>query len=298
MAGFNQPREIGVAQYVTLHIEEVGDGTDPLPRTRGEFPGSAATLDADGRLETGLLAAMVDGIGGMTSGLASLPDWIVTTNLAVRRADDALVGSRGTGPLVIDVRVLRRGRSSVVTRGDVASEAGDAVATFWLTCAVLTPEGGPPSFERPVARLERIVPDEPIFRAPPAQFFGLEAGDRPGEVLLLPQPRLRNPWGIIHGGATAVALDTAARGLVTDTTDPGAATDAIVTDLVVHYLSPGRVGPLVARATAVDDGPVSGRDDRLVRVEVHDIGADDRPVALAMTTVRRLDRSAGRVTDR
>jgi len=296
MAAFNEPREIGVAQYLTLHIEEVGDGTAPLPRTRGEFPGSAVVLDAEGRLATGLLTAVVDGIGGMTSGLASLPDWIVTTNLALRRADDALIGPRGTGSLVVDVQVLRRGRSSVVTRADVTSTAGDTVATCWLTCAVLTPEGGPPQFVRPVGRLERIVPDEPIFRAPPAEFFGLEAGARPGEVVLHPTPRLRNPWGILHGGATAVVLDAAARGLVTGIVDPAAVTDAIVTDLVVHYLSPGRVGPLVARASAV--GGPSGDTDHLVRVEVRDRGADDRMVALAMTTVRRLGTTDVRVTGR
>jgi len=296
MAAFNEPREIGVAQYLTLHIEEVGDGTAPLPRTRGEFPGSAVVLDADGRLATGMLTAVVDGIGGMTSGLASLPDWIVTTNLALRRADDALIGPRGTGSLVVDVQVLRRGRSSVVTRADVTSTAGDAVATCWLTCAVLTPEGGPPQFVRPVGRLERIVPDQPIFRAPPAEFFGLEAGSRPGEVVLHPTSRLRNPWGILHGGATAVVLDTAACGLVTDTVDPAVVTDAIVTDLVVHYLSPGRVGPLVARASAV--GERSTGTDHLVRVEVRDRGADDRMVALAMTTVRRLGTADDRVTGR
>ena len=282
MVDFTSPREIGVAQYLTLHIEELGDGTDPLPTTRGEFPGSPNVFDAEGRLSTGLLACIVDGIGGMTSGLASLPDWIVTTNLALRRSADALVGPRGTGPLEVLVRVLRRGRSSVVTRCDVTSADGAEVATCWLTCAVLTPEGGPPQFTRPVPRLERTVPADPVFHGPPATFFGLAAGGRVGEVLLHAEPRLRNPWGIIHGGATAVVLDHAARGLVTGTADPADVTGAIVTDLVVHYLSPGRIGPLVASASQVG----SDGDDHLVRVVVHDRGADDRAVALAMTTVR------------
>lgn len=284
MAGFTSPREIGVAQYLTLHIEEVGDGTAALPRTRGDFPGSPNVLDAEGRLDTGLLTAVVDGIGGMTSGLASLPDWIVTTNLALRRADDALIGPRGTGSLVIDVQVLRRGRSSVVTRCDVTSADGDAVASGWLTCAVLTPEGGPPEFVRPVPRLERVVPDDPLFHGPPAAFFGLEGGSRPGEVRLHAEPRLRNPWGIIHGGATAVVLDAAARGLVTGSTEPPVAGETIVSDVVVHYLSPGRVGPIVATAARIGGDGV----DHLVRVEVRDRGADDRLVALAMTTVRDL----------
>lgn len=284
MADFSSPREIGVAQYLMLHIEELGDGTAPLPRTRGEFLGSANVLDVERRLDTGLLTCLVDGIGGMTSGLASLPDWIVTTNLQLRRATDALVGPRGTGSLVIDVAVLRRGRSSVVTRCDVTDEAGHTVASCWLTCAVLTPDGGPPQFVRPVPRLERDRPDDPVFHSRPATFFGLTAGERSGEVLLHAEPRLRNPWGIIHGGATAVTVDAAARALVLGRSDPDALDGTIVSDLSVQYLSPGRVGPLVATAT---ERGASGRD-RLVRVEVRDRGADDRAVALAMVTVRDL----------
>ena len=109
-------------------------------------------------------------------------------------------------------------------------------------------------------------------------------------MLLHADQRLRNPWGIIHGGATAYALDVAARSLIVGATEPAAATGAIVTDLVIHYLSPGRVGPLVATATRIGGDGGDGGDgrDHLVRVEVRDRGADDRAVSLAMTTVRDL----------
>ena len=129
MSGFGSPAEIGVAQYLLMMIEEIGDGTATLPHTVGHFPGTPTTLDADGRLGTDLLTCIIDSIGGMTSGLASLPDWIVTTNLMIRRAPDALTGARGTGELTLNTHVLRRGRSSVVTRVDVADSDGAAVAT-------------------------------------------------------------------------------------------------------------------------------------------------------------------------
>jgi len=285
MSGFGSPTEIGVAQYLLMMIEEIGDGTAVLPHTRGHFPGSPTTLDTNGRLGSDLLTCIIDSIGGMTSGLASLPNWIVTTNLMVRRAPDALVGSRGTGSLVLDTHVLRRGRSSVVTRVDVADLAGSAVATSWMSCAILTPENGPPPFTRPVQPYEREVPADPIFAAPPHEFFNLSAGHAPGVVHLDVDQRLRNPWGILHGGSSAVVLDAAARSLVVGQPIVGATPEVIVTDLAVHYLSPGRVGPIVATATSVGHrGP-----DHLVRVEVRDHGADDRLMALAMTTVRRLD---------
>ncbi|MEI7622327.1 MAG: hypothetical protein WCJ88_02110 [Actinomycetes bacterium] len=285
MSGFGNPTEIGVAQYLLMMIEELGDGTAALPHTRGYFPGTPNTLDSDGRLGTDLLTCIIDSIGGMTSGLASLPEWIVTTNLMVRRAPDALVGTRGTGPLTLDTNVLRRGRSSVVTRVEVTDAADAVVATSWMSCSILTPANGPPPFTRPVRPFERAVPNEPIFSSAPHDFFNLTARDRPGIVELSVEQRLRNPWGILHGGSSAVVLDAAARSLVLGRPLIGATPEAIVTDLAVHYLSPGRVGPIVATASSVGRrGP-----DHLVRVEVRDQGADDRLMALAMTTVRSLD---------
>jgi len=285
MSGFGSPAEIGVAQYLLMMIEEIGDGTAALPHTVGHFPGTANTLDADGRLGTDLLTCIIDSIGGMTSGLASLPDWIVTTNLMIRRAPDALTGAHGTGGLTLDTHVLRRGRSSVVTRVEVADSEGAAVATSWMSCAILTPVNGPPPFNRPVRPFEREVPNDPIFAASPHEFFNLTAGDMPGVALLEIEQRLRNPWGILHGGSSAVVLDAAARSLVLGRATVEPTPEAIVTDLAVHYLSPGRVGPIVATASSKGSrGP-----DHLVRVEVRDQGADDRLMALAMTTVRRLD---------
>ena len=71
---------------------------------------------------------------------------------------------------------------------------------------------------------------------------------------------------------TAALVDLAARHAT-----GGSAT----TDTVLHFLAPGRVGPVTARVTIV------GRraDGRLVRVEVRDAGAGDRLMAVAVATV-------------
>jgi len=285
MRGFGNPTEIGVAHYLMMSIEEIGDGTAALPHTVGHFAGRPATLDADGRLGTGLLVANIDSIGGMTSGLAALPDWIVTTNLTVRRASSALTGPNGTGPLVFDTQVLRRGRSSVVTRVEVTNISGHGVASSWMTCAILTPEDGPPPFIRPIPRLERAEPTEPIYANSPSQFFNLTAGEQPGVISLEVEQRLRNPWGILHGGSSSVALDTAARSLIAGRPTVDDTPGIIVTDLAMHFLSPGRVGPVVAVATS------NGKrgNEHLVRVEVRDLGADNRLMVLGMATVRSLE---------
>jgi uncharacterized protein (TIGR00369 family) len=282
MAGFNAGEGVGVAMYLSMPIMEIGDGTAPLPHARGEFSVHDHLVDSEGRLATGLLASIADSIGGMTSGVACLPDWIVTTNLALRRAPDALVGPRGTGSLTLDTRILRRGRSSVVGRTDVTDQAGNPVATTWMTCAVLTPAGGPPPFSRPVRLDHREVPDDPIFKTRPEEFFALGAGERPGIAVLDVSDRLRNPWGILHGGSVAVVLDAAARSLVAGVAAPTPTPGIIVTDLVIHYLSPGRVGPVHAVAEAIG---IRGAEV-MVRISVRDCGADDRLMALAVVTVR------------
>jgi acyl-coenzyme A thioesterase PaaI-like protein len=222
---------------------------------------------------------LVDNVGGMVNGLASLPDWIVTTNLAVRRPSGPVGGE---GPLAVAARVLRRGRTSVVSEVHVHDAAGRAVAEAWMTSAVLHPEMGPPPVPRPLRRQSVPTPEVEPYRSGPEVFFAVEPFG-PGEVRIDAPARLRNPWGIVHGGALAVAADAAARHAVAHPTgidaDPA---DLVVTDLVLHYLSPARVGPVVARGQVVGDRG----DDHLVRVAVHDHGADDRPVVLAVATVR------------
>ena len=243
------------------------------PSERGPYIEGRAPLDPNLRgdddrgMRTGPLLALVDSIGGFTSGLAVLPRWIVSTSihLQVARLDHV-------GPLRLDAAVVRRGSAAVVTSVVVADEgAGDAhVADAFVTCAVLDPPE-PPQFERPIAIDEAPEPDDAEALE---AFFRIAPGDGATTRLELAD-HLRNPWGILHGGATSVLVDVAAvRAAALD----GAATG----DTVVHFLSPVRVGPVEARCRVVGDRP----DGRLVRVAVHDTGNADRLCVLASVVVR------------
>jgi uncharacterized protein (TIGR00369 family) len=108
---------------------------------------------------------------------------------------------------------------------------------------------------------------------PLLEFFGIRAhGD--AAVALEINDRVRNPWGILHGGATAVLVDAASAYAVGE--------DATTADVTMHFLRPGRVGPAVARASVIGERA----DGHVVRVEVVDAGADDRVMAVAVSTVR------------
>jgi acyl-coenzyme A thioesterase PaaI-like protein len=260
-------REVSLFFGVSQH--EVGDWQNGEIVIEGIAPMRDHFRGACPGMRAGVLLAIADHVGGLTAGLAALPDgWVVSTNLSMRTAT---LSHRG--PMRLRTEVLRRGRAAVVVRVRVSDDgaAGALVADAVLTSAVLVPEGGPPQWERPMAM------SPPAYAEAPALGDWLGVREVDGRTLEMDlRDELRNPWGILHGAVVASLVDLAA---VHAVGVPGAAS----TDAVVHFLSPGRVGPVYARAE------MCGRraDGDVVRVELHDRGADDRLMSVAVVTVAR-----------
>ena len=249
------------------------------PSSGAGCPSTAITGARAGDWRTGALLTNLDSVGGFLSGLSVLPRWIVTTSLmaTVTRLDHL-------GPLRVHGRVLRRGRNSVVAGLDVVDEGRDdaLVAAATGTFAVLDPGDMNVAFDRPaIVPMPRPAPDAPH----PEEFFRIQPGVGPATRLELAE-HLRNPWGILHGGAVAVLADVAAcRAVAGARPDPtGAVARLAAADTVLHYLRPARSGPVEARCRVL--GGPAGR--ALVRVAVHDVGADDRLVALGSVVVLAL----------
>ena len=256
--------------------EELGRVDRVIGLERGEVDGEVVgriavadhTRGPGGGLRSGVLLTAIDAVGGLACGLASLPAWIVSTNLMLRvgRLDHA-------GPLRLQATLLRKGKAAVVVAVGVHDEGADhhPVAHGILTSAVLAPADGPPRLARPVHLSGPTVVAPDSLEAA----FGIEPAAGPVTVLHVTE-RLRNRWGILHGGAVAVLADVAATGAVEG---PGAAADS-----VLHYLRPVRTGPVVARCQLTG----TRADAALVTVSMYDRGNDDRQVALASVTVRPL----------
>jgi len=263
-----------VSDYFRLERWELPSppGDDGPVSMAGRAPVDDHQRGPGGGLRTGGLLTSLDSLGGFTSGLAVLPRWIVTTSLLATVSELVHVG-----PLRLRADVLRSGRNSVVCALDVVDEGADdrRVAAATLTCAVLDPDAMTLSFERPF-----VLPMPPPQADPvrPEAFFCIEPGDGPVTRLRL-EDQLRNPWGILHGGAVAMLADEAAC-RATVAAVPGAGAVA-ATDVVLHYLRPVKVGPVEARCTVL--GTRDGRS--VVRVAIHDSGADDRLVTLGSVTV-------------
>jgi uncharacterized protein (TIGR00369 family) len=253
-----------VNSYLGLTRVETSDPGEETPRIVGHAAVDETLRDPTGAVRAGALVAMNDGVGGFAGGLTVIPDWIVTTNILVR-----VIEPRPAGHLRLEPEILRSGRNSVVVAVrtfDGTTPIADAI----VTSAVLTPKNGPRTFERPI-RIEPPRLPEPI--APYDEFFCLEPGPA-GSLRMQAAPRLRNLWGIVHGGAVAV--------LVEATGTRAVAPDATGTDVALHYLSPVRTGPAEARPTVISS---HGRETT-VRIEVRDLGTDDRLAAIGVVTVR------------
>ena len=257
-----------VSRYVQVELHEVEPTNGSGPRVVGHAPAAAHLRGPGGGVRGGALLTMLDNVGGLCGGLAALPDgWVVSTNLSART-----VRLEHTGPFRIDARVLRQGRASVVTAVEIRDEgAGDAlVVDGVLTSAILVPEHGPPRWERPLA----LGPGEPLVDPVPAvpEWLGAHVVDATTVEMPLAES-LRNPWGILHGGAVASLIDIAAEHVA----------GGVTADVVLHFLAPNRVGPVRAMARPMGTRP----DGTVLRVEVRDEGAD-RVTALAVVTSTRV----------
>ncbi len=266
-----------MSEYFRLERWEIppDGGADGFSAFGGRIPIDDHHRGAGGGLRTGALLTNLDSVGGFLSGLSVLPRWIVTTDLmvTVARLDHR-------GPIRVHGRVLRRGRNAVVAGLTAVDEGGDdrPVAAATATFAVLDPGSMNLDFTRPA--IMPMPPPDPDASVP-EEFFRIEPGVGPVTRLGLAD-HLRNPWGILHGGAMAVLFDVASCRAVRSAADPPEDGSGLAAaDTVLHYLRPARVGPFEARCQVLGGPPGSN----LVRVAVHDVGAGGRMVALGSVVV-------------
>ena len=248
-------------RYIGMQLREVDDGSG-TPVIEAWAPVKDLVRGPGGGMSAGALLTLADGAGGLCGGLAVLPRWVVSTNLMLRVARPDHVG-----PIRARARVLRVGRRSGVVTGIELRDEGNAdalVGEAVLTSAALEPPEGMPLPNRPI----RIDPGPPLeLEGSLRDALGIYEVDPPegydAAVRLDVTDDVRNPWGIVHGGAIAMLVDAVAE----------AAHAGALTEAVVHFLRPGRVGPIEARARVV------GPDVGPIRVDLVDAGAD-REVAL------------------
>ncbi|MFZ4518421.1 MAG: hotdog domain-containing protein [Microthrixaceae bacterium] len=232
----------------------------------------------DGAPDPGPLMTAVDVLAGSLVGRVVAPDWMATAELALHLGDDLPV----VGELVLDAAVIRDGRTTVVLDARLRSGTeGPALGEVMLTFVRLPRRDGNLDLSHfPVSYGTRTgFGSAGTGRSGPfGQVLGITAGEpTAGGCRLEVDDYVRNSFGAVNGGVVATLAQRSGRALAAALTGGPVRT----TDVVVHYLTQGRFGPLVARAEPVRSGP----DEVLARVEVHDTGRptdrDPSPVVVA-----------------
>jgi uncharacterized protein (TIGR00369 family) len=234
-----------------------GDAT-----SRAWLPVGPYMLDDQGSVRAGVLAIVVDVIGGGLSAWAAQPNWIATADLTLH----LVRGS--TGPTVqADARVLRSGRTTVVI--EVTLRDTDVFGLATMTFSVLPRRDSNPTFvaDGATSRLT-FANDESGFTDPVTDALGITVVDRARGAIELPVvDYARNSLGSLQGGVVALGIEYAAEQALR----VACGAPVTVTDLQVTYLA-------LVRGTLRTDVDVlhAQADHGSAYVDVVDIGGESR----------------------
>ena len=250
---------------------------------------------ANGSVRVGVLATMID-VACSDPALANYsPDWTATQELAVQAAQPLR-----EGPVVIDARLVRIGKKTVVTSarifdargeteldrlcalGDAVADPGDP-APLGADC-VLTFARIPRAATRGVAdynpgewvgQVRRRSPLHPATGEDLNRKIGIQVvAPAAGIVEVASAPYVINAIGTINGGVQAIMLETAAELL-----RPG----MVATDIQIKYLSQMKAGPARTRGRVLRDAP----DHSVVALELVDAGNDNKLLTLATVLLQK-----------
>jgi uncharacterized protein (TIGR00369 family) len=214
---------------LALDVEHRDDGTSAAWLT--VVP---EVLDDTGHVRAGVLATVVDMIGGGLSAQAAAPNWMATADLTLH-----LVRGTAAGTVEATAQVLRAGRTTIVLEVDLRDARG-LVGVGTMTFAVL-----PRRDDNPVVSFGSTTPRTSLvlagsgFRAPVLDEVGVDVIDPAAGVVDVPVTAYsRNSLGALQGGVVALAIDVAAeRALRAACGSP-----VTVTDLQLTYLALVRGG--------------------------------------------------------
>lgn len=239
-----------------------------------------AVCNDRGAMQVGVLAAMIDLLGGILAARVVYPDWIATADLLICSTQRAR-----TGEVTAVGSVVRAGRAAVVIEADIlagtkesdstATSIGSAVATF----SRLPRRDDNLDIGRDDGSHQVLAfgADDPGLSQHLLDKAGLRVLDEAaGAVELNMCEYVRNSFRALQGGMVALMADVAGQYAARAV----AGKPVTTADLAIHYLSQGKAGPFYTRTKVLR---MTG-DSVLTRVEILDRGADDLLMTVAINT--------------
>ncbi len=235
---------------------------------------------ADGGVRAGVLATLVDVVGGVAAlRMVDPPDWLATADLTlqvVRPLVGPVVEAQGT--------VVRRGHTTLVLEAVVfdrpegpfpngADRDADPGAWATMTFAILPGRSPTSTLDVPAGLPDRWSLRGQGFDRPIVDALSISVTDPPGGAVAMPvHEYLYNSFGAVQGGVMALLGEVAGAAALGAAGRTG--TEPVVRDLRLAYLALGRVGPIVSRSSVL--GPPGGPAGGSALVELLDAGAGDR----------------------
>jgi acyl-coenzyme A thioesterase PaaI-like protein len=240
-------------------------------------PVVAGLCNDQGTVQVGFIATLFDLVGGELAARTAYPDWIATADMVMYSKQRARAGE-----LMAVGTVVRSGRSSVVIEADIMAKLrksetptsiGFAMAAFTrLRSREDTVQTSRDNASHQVFTLEGSGWSEDILRK-----AGLRVLDEAaGAVEVEMSDYVRNAFHGIHGGMFGLLADVAGQCAARAV----ARRPLITSDLSIHYLSMGKVGPFYTK-TRIER---AARDGVVTRVEILDKGKEDLLMAVAINT--------------
>lgn len=127
-------------------------------------------------------------------------------------------------------------------------------------------------------RAQAVFPHIPYIKLLGIELIGMKKGE--AVLRLEMRNELRQPHGVLHGGATASVIDTATAFAVISVLAPDE--KATTVDLTVHYLRPVFTGAIVCTAKIVRAGK------RLLTVSAEVVNDEGKLIATALSTYSKI----------
>jgi uncharacterized protein (TIGR00369 family) len=234
------PPQQHVLRDLRAEFEQRGDGLG-----YGWLPVVDFIRNPSGSVHAGVLATLVDMLGGGLAATTVAPDWIATADLTLH------VLARAAGDEVEGVaRVLRAGRTTAVIEVELRDALG-ALGVATMSFARLNRRDDNPVVPAPgtTGRGTLALPESRL-RMPILDQVGFSVVDASVGAVELPiTPYIGNTLAAVQGGIVATAVAVATDAIVGEKV--GAPVETV--DLQITYLSLVKNGPLRTTAHLVDD---------------------------------------------
>jgi uncharacterized protein (TIGR00369 family) len=267
------PPEHHLLRDLRFHFEHNSDGR----RSRAWMPIVPEVCTDQGHARAGVLATLVDVIGGGLAAGAAAPGWIATADLTLHLVRGAAPGA------VVEARgeVLRSGRTTVVMEVVLVDQHERRLGDASMSFSVLPRRESNPD----ISSVRSVGPstmatESAGMKQPLADALGIVVRDPDAGVLDVPVTDwTRNSMGAMQGGVVATIADFAAEtALRAATTEP-----LVVADMQVTYLGFGRTGPVRSCVDVL--GTEAGRG--VARIVLDDAGAGHRRMTRATAVAVR-----------